>query len=519
MTLLERDDCRRELRDYLGRAHDADFLALIWAVDALQSDRVAEAKKYIQFPKGADTKAITDKLVIYTWELETLATILFLGRKSPPSKKKPQIKCQRFGELGDAVNMLRTLENAEHALHLDGNNIMLELHRIAQRQFGWQRGYIKPQNIYRFLYIYGQGRCAEYFEEKYGLSINDFSLCALLIFQVTYEDRLIPKPDATALGIAPETMDAALAVLSLTLQETRTRAKEMRVAAIQANGGVDISKTAYQPSVLRQFPIVRVPELENRIIAPLPELVLHRATAGLFYDVVKGGQALLTEANARFEQYGRILVSRYLPRFEVLEAQKYQFNNSEAETPDILLKDGGEVVVAFECKATKLTFAAQYAEDPRVAAKQAYDQMTKGIYQLWKFFSHSRRGIFTGHPVSPSAHGILLTLDTWFAAAEKMQNAATEEAKILAAADPQIIAADMRPIVFCAMDELEDIIGWATEDSFLVLLGKAAQANYRGWSITSVQRDEGLKNTEWRGFDLDFTDVMPWWEIIDEHKS
>lgn len=512
---MVRDESRRNLRDYVGRAHDVDFLALIWAVDALQSGRVAEAAKYISYPRGADVEDIAAPLSIYSWELETLATVLLLGRKLDPTRRHPQIMCQRFGDLGNATNLLRSLENAEHALHSDGTNIMLELHRIAQRQFGWQRGYFKPQNVYRFLYVYGQGKCADYFKEKYGISINDFSLCALAIFQLTYKDRLITKPDATALGISPETMSAALAVLSLTLDDTRKRAKEIRLEAMANNGGADLPRTSYQPSVLRQFPIITIPSMGNRILAPLPALVIHRATSGLFYDVVKGGQALVNEANQRFEQYGRLLITRHLPRFEVLEAQKYKYKNSDAETPDILLKDHGEIVAVFECKATKLSFEAQYAENPMIAAKRAYDQMTKGIYQLWKFFSHSRRGLYAGQPVSATTHGVLLTMETWFAGAGPLQIAASEDAKTLAAADPEITEQDMRPVVFCAMDELEDTIGWATEDTFLTLLGKAADPKYRGWSIASVQREEKLKNEEWNPFNLNLKEVMPWWDIFE----
>jgi hypothetical protein len=515
MSLWARDESRRDLRDYLARALDINFLALIWAVDALQSGRVAEAAKYIAFPKGADTEEITAHLSIHSWELETLATVLLLGRKLEPTRLHPVVKCNHFGDLGKSINMLRKIENAEHAVHLDGNNIMLELHRIAQRQFAWQRGYVKPQSIYRFLYVYGQGKCADYFHGKYGISINDFSLCAFVIFQMTYEDRLIARPNATAIGIAPETMDAALAVLSLNLDDIRKRAKEIRLEAMKNNGGADLPKTAYQPSALRQYPVITIPIMENRIISPLPELVMYRATAGLFYDIVKGGQTLVNEANQRFEQYGRLLITTHLPRFEVLEAQKYKFNDSDAETPDILLKDGGVIVAAFECKATKLSFAAQYAENPMVSAKTAYDQMTKGIFQLWKFFSHARRGLYGAQPVSSTAHGILLTMETWFNAAGPLQTQATATAKTLASADPQITADDMRPIVFCAMDELEDVIGWATEDTFLTLLGRAAEAKFHGWSITSVQRDENLKNEEWNPFSLELKEVMPWWEVVE----
>ncbi|NEJ47698.1 hypothetical protein GR214_35610, partial [Rhizobium leguminosarum] len=129
------------------------------------------------------------------------------------------------------------------------------------------------------------------------------------------------------------------------------------------------------------------------------------------------------------------------------------------DTPDLLVKDGGNIVAVFECKATKLSFDAQFAENPMEAAKGAYDQMTKGIFQLWRFFSHARRGLFSAQPVAADAHGVLLTMETWFAMAKELQAKAMDDARQRAAADPNITDEDMRPIVFCSVSELEDTLG------------------------------------------------------------
>ncbi len=173
------------------------------------------------------------------------------------------------------------------------------------------------------------------------------------------------------------------------------------------------------------------------------------------------------------------------------------------------MKDDGKIVAVFECKATKLSFQAQYAESPMESAKSAYDQMTKGIFQLWKFFSHARRGIFNEQKVSDSACAVLLTMDTWFVMAGDLQRAALEDAKKRAEADPGIIEADMRPVVFCSADDLEDVIGWATEDTLLKLFEVATKPKYEGWSVIAIQRDEGLKSAEWKKFALDLGDLIP----------
>ncbi|TAY05786.1 hypothetical protein ELH91_30625 (plasmid) [Rhizobium leguminosarum] len=516
----KRDRARKTLREFLSMADDADFLALLWSVDALQSGRENRAKQYITYPKEAATEDISSSFYAYKWDFETLATVLLTSAKKPPKQgRNKHVNCKVWVAAAQAVNDLRDVEEAETALHIDGANIMLEMHRVAQRQFPWQRGYANPQHIYRYLYVYGQGACAEHFEQVHGVSLADFSMIALLLFWQLSENPWIVRPDTTSVGISKDTFNAALKVLGVTLAEGRAEARAMQGKAALSAGGA-IARTIYQPCLLRQFPILINPAVGGRLLAPLPQLVLYRATAGLYYDVVRGGTALINDANARFEEYGRLLIRTYLPRFEVQPAHKYPFNGNPVDTPDILAKDGGNIVAVFECKATKLSFDAQFAENPMEAAKGAYDQMTKGIFQLWRFFSHARRGLFSAEPVAADAHGVLLTMETWFAMAKELQAKAMDDARQRAAADPNITDEDMRPIVFCSVSELEDTLGWSDEDTFLTLLARSAEERFRGWSIMSIQRDEKLKAQKvWRKFPFSMEDVMPWWSKIEDPNA
>ncbi len=217
-------------------------------------------------------------------------------------------------------------------MQLDETNIMLELHRIAQRQFPWQRGFVKPQNAYRFLYVYGQGKCADHFAAKHGITITNFVVCAFAFFWATYNNPVPLTPISDSLN--PAMIEAALKVIALSPEVARLKAREMRKIALEKNGGKELSRTIYQPSVLREFPIVRV---GRNLIAPLPDLIMYRATSGLFFDIVGNGQELINDANQRFEEYARLLIKSHMPRFEVLEAQLYRFNKSEAQTPDVLV--------------------------------------------------------------------------------------------------------------------------------------------------------------------------------------
>jgi hypothetical protein len=64
----------------------------------------------------------------------------------------------------ETINRVRKLEDVEAAVYLKVNDVLTEMHRIAQRQFHWQHGYYNLPQLYRYSYIYGQGKCGEYFE-------------------------------------------------------------------------------------------------------------------------------------------------------------------------------------------------------------------------------------------------------------------------------------------------------------------------------------------------------------------
>ncbi len=119
---------------------------MIWATDALQSDREAVAKKLMpSYPKEAAVKSsLHSPYGIYRWELETLLIQLLL---TPKEEKRAEgnfvLDCSKFDAIRDTINRLRGLENVEAGRYLgNGLNIFGEMHRIAQRQFHWQHGYL-----------------------------------------------------------------------------------------------------------------------------------------------------------------------------------------------------------------------------------------------------------------------------------------------------------------------------------------------------------------------------------------
>src|SRR5258708_24951428 len=81
MSLMNRDRYRKKLQDFLSRAPDEAFFEMVWAIDAVQSDRSDIAARYLRFPAEAATTDIDSKLAIRKWDLETLIGQLLITPK------------------------------------------------------------------------------------------------------------------------------------------------------------------------------------------------------------------------------------------------------------------------------------------------------------------------------------------------------------------------------------------------------------------------------------------------------
>ena len=99
----------KQLRKYFARADDGAFLQMIWAVDAIQSGRVAAAKEFMpSYPKEAAVRSsFHSPYGIHRWELETLLIQLLL---TPKEEKRAEgnlvLDCSKFDAIRDTINRL-----------------------------------------------------------------------------------------------------------------------------------------------------------------------------------------------------------------------------------------------------------------------------------------------------------------------------------------------------------------------------------------------------------------------------
>lgn len=501
-------------------ADDEAFCQLVWAVDALQSDREQEAKRYIQFPKEAATTDFASGLAVHKWELETLITQLLTIPKAKPGKRRQRFaNCAQFRTAARAVNYLRRLEDEEASIYLERLNVLSEVHRIGQRQFPWQRGHAYAQQFYRYAYIYGHGRCKDYFEKTYAVSLNHFSLIGFALFAGL---QRLPAHSADLnlekLNVSNDDVRAALKLLVAPISSARAEAPRI-IQEVNEKHGSEVP-VAYRPSYLRLFPVIAFGKGGERLRAPLPDMIALRITSGVYYDLVSGPPQLRNEASDRFEQYCTDYISEMLPRYSVSRERRYGVRKRQFDTPDIRINYEGKVAAVIECKATRLSYAAQFTEDPFFEAQRAYDEIAKGVFQLWRFFSHARRSIYTADSVSPDAHGLILTLDTWLVMSRPLQDQVISAAGDLADEDPGISELDRRPVAFCSIADLEHILARADEESFLRAMAAASnEQRFIGWQLRDVHRDMGNERTDPKPFPFELGQVLPWWSLTESLRA
>jgi hypothetical protein len=516
-----------QLRKMFARANDASFLQMIWAVDALQSGRETEAKPYFStYPPKAAAKSPLPPFPfsIHRWELETLIVQLFLVPKELPREQgNLMLDCSKFEAILQTINRLRALENVEAGRYLSGDfTIWGEMHRIAQRQFNWQRGYFNTPQLYRYAYLYARGKCADYFKQTYGFEITDLIFTGFGLYSHHLTAPWIPKKTSIPeIGLTDEIVQRAFAMMSCSRDEARTGTTAL-VAQAQAQHGSPIP-TALLPSILRKTPLIYVDD-PNRLISPIPETILLRVTAGLYNDLIPGGQDIINDVNARFEQYCVDLIDAMMDRFQVCSAYRYGPRGAQFESPDVLIRDQGNLVIVAECKATKLTYLAQFAEDPFDAAKKQYAQLAKGVFQLWRFFSHLRRGIVK-EDLAADCHAVVITLDPFMQISRDQQNKVFAEANFLADEEGNITSEDRKLVVICPVYDLESILSRATEDSLLASLTAFNEEKYQGWMLGNVHSDTGAakKFGKPKRYPFEMENVLPWWtrfgELEDEEEA
>lgn len=503
MGQLGREVYRRKLARYLSQSIDEDMISLISAVVAVQSGHACGFQGGHDLPGEALSAELGSPYHIPPWSLETLVNEL-LAIPKPKGFGVGRIRllnAQRFQTLRVLHSILIKLENAEDGIFLKNHDVFYEMARIAQRQFPWQRGVANAPHLYRSILLYGTGSARDFFEDDAGLALPDFVKVGTCFSGALagrgYTER---TRDLTMIGITPKVREAALAKLAISHGEARVRAARMRKHQ---------RHTGYSPSILRDFPIIAFGSRGERLRAPIPELIMYRYTTGLYLDVVRGGAAVWTEIGKRFETYVLGYLDAMMAPYHVSGEVTYGPKKAQYRTPDILVTGPDGIVGLIECKAKRMSFAARFADDPVSEAAIGFDELAKGIFQLWRFFAHARCGWTGTLTLAPGCQPVIVTADSWLAMASNQAENVLATAHRLADAEGGIDAEDRREIAFCQIDDVEFALQNGTADSFLAAVRTIASGEKKGFML-SVAHAANIGVQRGYPFKDRIGELLPW---------
>jgi len=231
------------------------------------------------------------------------------------------------------------------------------------------------------------------------------------------------------------------------------------------------------------------------------------------------GASIRNAIAARFEAYARELLSIEITEAQVEGEISYGTPQHPRKSPDALVFQEGVLRVCIECKSTKLSFNAQFVDNPFADSRagSAYDEIAKGVYQIWRFQDDLRRGI-VDHPINVAQEGIVgvvLTLDDWLEATNDMRQTVFERAGRLA--DASGIPRERRaPVSICTIRDLEFLLRTASLEDLVHVFTRSVDPDRFGWHLPSLLAEvqAGDRNVRPFPFEADFVRRVGWWDEI-----
>ncbi|EIG55839.1 hypothetical protein Bra1253DRAFT_00440 [Bradyrhizobium sp. WSM1253] len=126
-------------------------------------------------------------------------------------------------------------------------------------------------------------------------------------------------------------------------------------------------------------------------------------------------------------------------------------------------------------------------------------------------YSHCRRNPKL-KTVSPESVGMLLTLDPWLQMSHQLDRVLEHARKIAGQIDGHIIDEDCKRVLFCSIDDFENTLEIASEESLIGAIRATSKPEFRGWFLFNVhQRTSGEGRRNPYPFAGRVADMIPAW--------
>lgn len=439
---------------------------------------------------------------VHEWELDVIARELFINAMDTEAMYASET-LRRWEYFAGAINKLKTLEDKISGLYPAGM-ILLEVHRIAHRQFPWQR----PQNaimLARYFKIFGEPTLNEIIERKIGITAKDLYLIGLAFsghYLETFALDYPPRIEIPGLDLAK--LDNFLRHFSLDIASMKSKAKDLQ----EVN-----ENFAYAMNPLRMWPLVRVTfGGRERLIAPVPFFLMRRFTEGVYYEICK--EPDFGEAFGRsFQSYvGEVLNrSNGAARFSILPEKEYAVGKDRKDTVDWIVEDSSAVMFV-ESKTKRLRLEAKMEIRSTEVLERELAKLADFIVQTYKSVRDYRDGHYPDFPYRPEkpVFPLVLTLEEWYPFGDMIQARLDDlVTQGLQGAGIEPLWMREMPYAISSVEDFERLIQVVSKRGIdEVMRRKGDDLERRKWSMGPFLSDQF--NTEWSTT----IDLFP--EVLDE---
>lgn len=435
---------------------------------------------------------------LWPWELDVLAREIVLNATTRGDRS-----LRRWNDLAGAINHIKRLDDEAYAAFGDQRDVLLEINRIAHRQFPWQiRVGVNP--LTRAFKIFGRDAVETIVMREFGLTMRQVLLMGFALFGHFKKSAVMSNYDSSELGVPPAAAEAFLIRLTSTIDTLRTLTRK------QQSYGPD---WVYAWNPLEATPLINVSsDRLGRIICPFPLFVLRRVSTGIFYDLVNlpGFDNAFGDS---FQTYiGEVIEFACKPPcFNILAEEPYYIGSKKFHGVDWILSDNtGHLFI--EAKTKRLTLGAKIrsvGDDLERDLKTMATAIVQHYQNIQRALDKKTPWKLDDLPIYP----IILTLEDWFIFSPQVVGILNDHVRRLfhEKSIPENILTGM-PFTIASAHEFEAASQVIAQIGIATLMRKKTSPEHRSWSLLPFMRDHftnEMKGVNWTMFEADWNRLLP----------
>jgi hypothetical protein len=239
-----------------------------------------------------------------------------------------------WSQFAKAINAIKDLEEKVHIAHrpLFQNNMLLEMFRVAHRQFPWQR---RPaeDTLLRYFKIFNTAEFAPIIRSAIGIDTPEIYTIGLgfaghfMRSFAYYLDSSIEVREISTEGFNHFVNHFSTDVASLGQMATAVQSYDQDYA--------------YTFNPLRKYPLVRMTlNGRNALVSPIPTFLFRRFTDGVYYEICDA-KGFADAFGRSFQKYVGEMLSKanYGDRFTIFREQPYHVGKDRKDNVDWIVSD------------------------------------------------------------------------------------------------------------------------------------------------------------------------------------